>query len=319
MVYASTGSSWRPGSSTNPTILREVANPGALLSSFYFPAPETSKSYEIGFKSEWLDKRLRLNISAYHQDFKNYAYSSRNVFISASKLTNGVLVPNLFTANPALAVGVPAKVDGVEGELGFKVTDRFNIGVTASYALSKIKNGTIPCNDFYKADGTVGRDGIPDNRVPTLADINTATNNQQISTCKVNSRAGVGAPFSATVQSEFSQPIGESIGDAYVRGLFSYQGNSQNDPANAFDNIKAYGLLNLFAGIRSPDGGWDVGVYAKNVTNVGRVLNTPATPQTVSYQIGATGATGVTTYRQIQLYTPPREFGLNFTVRFGSR
>ncbi|MCW1431169.1 TonB-dependent receptor [Novosphingobium sp. JCM 18896] len=310
MIYASTGSSWRPGSSTNPTIFREIANPSPLLSSYYFPAPETSKSYEIGFKSEWLDKRLRFNVTAYHQDFKNYAYSSRNVFIAANR-ANGA--PNVFTAGPAIAVGVPAKVDGIEGEIGYRITDRFDIGVTASYALSKIKNGRIPCNDYSP------RDGVPDTSgaVPTYTAIQTANGGEQIAVCAVNYRAGVAAPFSATVQSEFSQPVG--FGDAYVRGLFSYQGDSQNDPANAFDDIKAYGLLNLYAGIRSADGSWDVGIYGKNITNVGRVLTTKATPDTVSYQIGATGANGVSTYRQVQLYTNPREFGVNFTVRFGSR
>jgi iron complex outermembrane receptor protein len=318
MVYASTGSSWRPGSSTNPTILREIANPSPLLSSFYFPEPETSKSYEIGLKSEFLDHRLRFNVTAYHQDFKNYAYSSRNVFIAASRRVNGVLVPNVFTAGPAIAVGVPAKVDGVEAEIGFKATDRFDIAATLSYSLSKIKNGRIPCNDYAP------RDGVPDSAgvVPTFNQIQTANNGEQVAVCSVNYRAGVGAPFNATVQSEYVQPIGESTA-AYLRGLFSYYGDSQNDPANAFDDIKAYGMLNLYAGLRSDDGMWDVGIYSKNLTNVGRVLNTDATPQTVSYQVvgatGAVGGTGVTTYRAVKLYTQPREFGVNLTVRFGSR
>ena len=318
MVYASTGSSWRPGSSTNPTILREIANPSPLLSSFYFPEPERSKSYEIGFKSEWLDKRLLLNVTAYHQDFQNYAYSSRNIFIAASRLVNGQLVPNVFTAGPAIAVGVPAKVDGVEAEIGYRVTDRFNIGATLSYSLSKIKNGRLPCNDYAP------RDGVPDaaGGVPTFTAIQAANGGEQVATCSVSTRAGVGAPFSATVTSELSQPV-SGFGDAYLRGLFSYYGNSQNDPANAFDNVKSYGMLNLFAGLRSSDGDWDVGLYAKNLTNVGRVLNTPASPQNVSYQVagatGVVGGTGVTTYRQVQLYSPPREFGLNATFRFGSR
>lgn len=312
MVYASTGSSWRPGSSTNPTILRNIANPSPLLSSFYFPAPETSKSYEIGFKSEWFDKRVRLNVTAYHQDFKNYAYSSRNVFIAAN---SGTGAQTVFTAGPAIAVGVPAKVEGVEAEIGVKVTPRFEVGATLSYALSKIKNGRIPCNDYSP------RDGIPDvsGAVPTFNAIQAANGGEQVAVCSVNYRAGVGAPFSATIQSEFSQPVSDRFGDAYIRGLFSYNGNSQNDPANAFDDIKSYGILNLFAGLRGTDGSWDVGVYAKNLTNVGRVLITPASPQTVSYQILASGQTGVTTYRAIQLYTPPREFGFNFTLRFGSR
>jgi iron complex outermembrane recepter protein len=318
MVYASTGSSWRPGSSTNPTILREIANPGPLLSSFYFPDPERSKSYEIGFKSELLDRRLRLNVTAYHQDFENYAFSSRNVFIAGARNAGGGLVNNVFTAGPAIAVGVPAKVQGVEAEIAFQATERFSLGAMASYSISKIKNGQIPCNDYFP------RDGIPDSvsQVPTFSQITTANNGEQLAVCSVNYRAGVAPPFSATITSEFTQPVSASA-DAYLRGLFTFNGDALNDPANAIDEVKAYGILNLYAGLRSPNGDWEIGLYGKNITDVGRVLTTPASPQTVPFQVvgqtGVVGSNGVTTYRAVQLYTAPREFGLNFTWRFGSR
>lgn len=322
MVYASTGSSWRPGSSTNPTILRDVANPGPRLLAFYQPDPETSKSYEIGFKSEFFDRRLRLNVSAYHQNFKNYLYSAPNIFVSGRSRSSGV--DTVLTAGPAIAASVPAKVDGVEAEIGFKVTPRFDIGATLSYSISKIKNGAVPCNDYFLPNGALGSDGIPDAsaKLPTFAQANSVNGGQQVQLCNVNYRAGVSAPFSATVQSEYSQPLG-SVGDAYVRGLFTYNGDSQNDPANAFDDVKAYGLLNLYAGIRADDGSWDIGVYGKNVTNVGRAITLNANATSVSYVVagasGFAGATGTTTYRQVPGYTIPREFGVNFRVAFGSR
>ena len=76
-------------------------NPALVSGTF---DPETVKSYEIGFKSEFFDHRARLNVTAYRQDFKNYAYSSRNVFIAGARSVNGALVNNVFTAGPAIAV-----------------------------------------------------------------------------------------------------------------------------------------------------------------------------------------------------------------------
>jgi iron complex outermembrane receptor protein len=172
--------------------------------------------------------------------------------------------------------------------------------------------------------------------VPTVAQILAANGGKQVALCDVSYRAGIAAPFGAVVQSEYALPIG-SVGDGYLRGLFSYYGNSQNDPGNAFDDIKAYGLLNLFAGVRDPDGGWDVGVYVKNVFDVGRALLVTSNAQTSSYQqlfctpqvpqiaqfcpTGAItfGQNATSTYRGIQSYTPPRELGINVRIAFGSR
>ena len=46
-----------------------------------------------------------------------------------------------------------------------------------------------------------------------------------------------------------------------------------NDPNNAYDNVDAYGLLNLYAGLRSSDGVWEVALFARNFTDTEEVLN----------------------------------------------
>jgi iron complex outermembrane receptor protein len=327
MVYGSFGTSWRPGSSTNTIMLREITDPGTLLASYYYPKAEKSKSFEIGFKSEWFDRRLRLNVTAYHQTFKNYAFSSRNLFVAGTDASGANRV---ITVNPALAVGVPAKVDGVEAEIGFQATPNWSIAATLAYSKSKIRNGTIPCNDYFP------HDGIPDasSQVPTYDQIIAANGGNQIAECNVNFRAGTSAPFSAVVQSEYSRPIG-NFGDGYLRGLFSFNGNSLNEPGNAFDDVKSYGLLNLFLGVRDPDGAWDLNFFAKNVFDVGRSLITTSNALNVSYQqlyctpmvpvvcpadrAVTVGQNATSTYRGIQSYTPPREFGINLRVAFGSR
>lgn len=314
MAYASFGTSWRPGSATNPIIIANsqanLAGLDSTLASLVYPDPETSESYEIGIKSDWLDKRLRVNLTAFHQDFKNYAFSSRNVIFAGTSLTG---LQRTFTAAPALAVAVPAKVNGVEAEIAFQATPQWSMNAVLAYAKSKIKNGAIPCNDYNPNDGQP--DSLPSN--PTYQQVLDANGGAQVATCTVNSRAGIGAPFNMTFQTQYDQPLSDSL-DGYVRALVTYNGKSQNDPVNAVDDIKAYGVVNLFAGIRDPDGAWDLGLYGKNLFDVLRVTTRNSNAQTANYQVLATGVQAVSSYRSITINNP-QEFGVTLRVSFGSR
>ncbi len=310
MAYASFGTSWRPGGSTNSIIMRDNVAPTALLSSLYFPGDEKSKSYELGVKSNWLDNRLTLNVTAYHQTFENFAYFARNVFFAGKDAAGN---NRLFPPATGIAVGVPVKVDGVEAELQFRPTDNLDLGVVASYSKSKIKNGTIPCNDYFP------HDGIPDSSssVPTYDQVMAATGGGGVSLCDVSTRAGLGAPFSATFQSEYRMPVGDTM-DGYLRGLVTYNGNSQNDPTNAFDDIKSYALINLFAGVRDSDGGWEVGAFVKNLFDTHRSLVVNNSAYSTGYRTFTGAANGVTTYRG-SISNNPRELGVTARISFGSR
>lgn len=311
MAYASFGTSWRAGGSTNATLLRDFQIT-PFLQGLLIPDPEKSESYEIGVKTDLLDHRLRLNVSAYHQTFDNFQYFQRSLFVAGSSLDGAPRVEQ----TTGMAVGVPAKVTGVEAEAEFLATDQWSLGAVASYAKSKVKNGSVPCNDFYDAAGNVGSDGVPDSQTPNFADIMAATGGNGVAFCQFNGRAGLAAPFTATLQSEYNHPISSNM-DGYVRGLVSYFGKSQNDPLNLIDDISAYALVNLFAGIRDPGGSWEVGGYVKNVFDTGRILIREASVNTV--EIRSPGpATVSSAYRTVS-YTAPREFGITARVSFGSR
>ena len=117
MVYASYGTSWRPA--INVVGDFSVAR-SALENSFLILPPETSKSFEIGFKSDWFDKRLQLNATLYQQDFVNFPYRSTSgvYFINyAAAVTNNVVTvtptPTLFNFVGAVPVLGAGKVDYV--------------------------------------------------------------------------------------------------------------------------------------------------------------------------------------------------------------
>ncbi|MGO4170343.1 TonB-dependent receptor [Novosphingobium sp. YAF33] len=327
MVYASTGSSWRPGINVvgDFNIL-----PSATEKSFTNLPAETSKSYEVGFKSTLMGGRMRFNVTGYHQKFKNYPY----------RVSNGVYYVNTVAdRNSAgqvtgihqevgqfnFAGAVPVEVNGVEGDLSFDISDRWTMGLLASYSLGKIKNGTVPCNDL-------NGDGVPDNvlSAPSLAQLQAAVGSENLATCQVTQRSAFQPPFSATLQSEYSLPISNRF-DGYLRGLVTYNGKSQSDPTNIYDNVGDYALVNLYAGIRDPKGMWEVSLYAKNLFEVEKALSRTS-PLSTSYQqlgfggfgpngpilTGPTAATTTSTYTGITM-TPPREFGLNVRFSFGSR
>lgn len=327
MIYANTGTSYRPGISAVGDF--NIAR-SARENSFLNLAAETSQSYEVGLKSSLFNRRVRFNLSGYYQKFTNFPYRSPNgvyyVNTVAVRNAQGQVTGTAQQVGVFNFVGaVPVEVKGVEVELSGNITPRWSLGVVASYSDGKIKNGIIPCNDLNS-------DGKPDTSTtaPTLAALQAAVGANNLSQCSVTQRSAFQSPFSASVQTEYSLPITNHV-DGYLRGLFNLNGSSQGDPTSAFDDVGSYGLLNLFVGIRAPDGQWELTAYAKNITDEVRVL-TRGNPLSTSYQqlgfggfgpggpilTGPTGTSADTGYVGITT-TPLREFGLSFKFRFGSR
>lgn len=79
---------------------------------------EAVDSYELGFKSQWLDDRLRFNLAAYQMDFSNFQLNS----------FNGVS----FTI-----INVPARSKGVELELVAAPTKGVDFNISVSHNIAK--------------------------------------------------------------------------------------------------------------------------------------------------------------------------------------
>jgi iron complex outermembrane recepter protein len=203
--------------------------------------------------------------------------------------------------------------------------DRFTIAANLAYADGKIRNGLVPCNDL-------DRDGVPDQvtSAPTLDELLAAVGSDNLAACRVTQRSSLGPPWSGNIRAEYNHPIMAGT-EAFVRGLFSWNGSSQVDPANSFDDYDSYGLLNLYLGLRDPDGAWEVQLYGKNITNNKTVLTVDNGPFLTSYQqLRITGfqdgrpvltpgsATADSPYTEITM-VPRQEFGVNFRIALGSR
>lgn len=295
LAYATVGSSWRRGGS-NTGITNADNNP--LLAALNYTPNETSTSYEVGVKTNWLDQRLRLNLAGFYQKYKNLIFQVTSIpYLQSNGQTAQV-------ANTNINVGADAVVTGFDLDGAFQATGNFSVSLGVSYADGKVDNDTVPCRD-------ANFDGVEDSGSPTVAQFRTA--GTYVAQCRSNQSVSRDPIWSGNLQSEVHVPVSDA-GDGYVRGLLNYYpGNSR---ASVGYKVPGYALLNLYAGIRSPDGGWDIGIFARNVTNTGVTLSRdPSLIATTSNIDSFFGGTG---YRYVT-YTAPRQIGLNVRFAFGAR
>ncbi|MFM6932124.1 MAG: hypothetical protein ACKOUT_07760 [Novosphingobium sp.] len=212
------------------------------------------------------------------------------------------------------------KVDGVEAELAFNPSRRLSFGLTMNWSDSRIGSGAkIACSD-------VNKDGVPDSTAPTLAQMQAAYGAEHLAECGAKGSATFLPKWSGTARAEYNMPVTDGA-ELYLRGLLSYRGATRNDEQNPYDNVGAYGIANLYAGIREPQGRWEVGGYVKNVGNVIRLTqgnDSASTLSTTLLRVApgnplAFGSQQYTSYYRSVSTTAPREFGVSARFTFGGR
>jgi iron complex outermembrane receptor protein len=117
LVYASAAKGYKGGGYNGGFV--------ASLANWVAYKPEDVKAYELGFKSDWLDRRLIFNGAFFYNDYKNLqAVSSRSNLLG---------VPGNFLANVS-----KAEITGAEFELTARPTQNFE--VRAGLGLLDAKN-----------------------------------------------------------------------------------------------------------------------------------------------------------------------------------
>lgn len=195
--------------------------------------PETISSYEAGIKTQWLDKRLRVNLTGFYYDYKDLQVQS-------------LIGPGItLTANAAAA-----KVKGIE----FESTGRFgNLELSANFTYLDAKYGNF-------AQATVPGAFRPfvagDPRYNAAAGTYNAKGN----------RLNAAPEFAASGSAQYNVPLGSVT--AYGRGEVSYQSRVFYDPSNvAISSQKPYAVVNLSIGVDTDDGLWSAQLAVKNVTD----------------------------------------------------
>jgi iron complex outermembrane receptor protein len=112
-VYASFSTGVKPGG-TN-------LNPGALIIPESF-SHEFVRAYELGLKSELFDRKLRLNLSGYYNDYRNLQTDSEDALPFDGGITN---IPK-------------SRIYGIEGEATLLLPDGFRLSGNAAFMKSKV-------------------------------------------------------------------------------------------------------------------------------------------------------------------------------------
>jgi iron complex outermembrane receptor protein len=225
--------------------------------------PEQIWSYEAGVKSDWFDRRMRVNVTAFKYDYKDLQVQS---LIGAGVVAIG----NAATAN----------VKGLEIETTGKPMP--DLLLAANFALLDARYGRF------------GASSVPSVLVPYVSGSPHFTASPTAPTYDASGNRLNAAPRSSVSGSaQYDYEIGR--GKAFVRGEYYWQDRVFYDPSNAaIMSQKPYDLVNLSFGYIS-DSRWDFRVIAKNVADTHYLISIaangvapaglPGDPRTVVLQV----------------------------------
>jgi iron complex outermembrane recepter protein len=118
LIYASVSTGYKAGGFNDGCVIGTGIGCG-LTEDFLYFNPETLTAYEGGIKFKLLDNALRLNIGAFHYDYKN---------LQLRQIATIAGVPQVFVQNAGTA-----KVDGIEMEAIITPSDRDTVEFGINY------------------------------------------------------------------------------------------------------------------------------------------------------------------------------------------
>ncbi|MEY2883606.1 MAG: hypothetical protein RL490_1330 [Pseudomonadota bacterium] len=258
-----------------------------------FVEPEIPTSYEIGLRSQFLDRKATVNLTAFKTDFRNFQAQAfdQNVFparfttVNAGKLTT----------------------QGIEAELNLRPIAGLSLNAQGTYLDTEYR-------DFQNIACYIGQ--------PLLAFGTARTDPRQ---CIRTSAAGAGvtegtglpltdAPkFTYTLSAAYDIPVGNMMlnlgANWFHRSSVTYSSNG--DPGLTQDG---YGLLGANISLRSENNRWRLSVFARNLLDkyfVSRVISQPVLNSPATAPLGS--------YAQFPSADARRIIGVSLDVKIGGR
>ncbi|ANI80054.1 MULTISPECIES: TonB-dependent receptor [Sphingobium] len=283
-AYFAYGHSYRAGSTG-------VAVPLGVSRDLIRTKPEKTDSFEVGLKGKLFDNRANFTVSAFYQTLENYLSRFTGIYYESA-------AANPPTGGFDFNYNGDAKIKGVEASIDGRITDNWDLGVSASYVRARYDNALVPCNDYA---GT----GSPNQNAPSPA----VTGPGNVSYCVTNGRLAQTPDFNLTANTEIRFSVGEVT--PFVRALLNYRPGFYADRVDY--DYRSRTLLNLFAGFRTEGDRFELTAFAKNVLNQKRITNISL--GTTQFNTAVPGLTYNSGYQTVNV-TNPREFGLTGTFRF---
>jgi len=222
---------------------------------------EKTWNYEVGAKTQWMDRRVTFNISAFYSDIKNLQATT----------TAG-------TCSSRIVFNVPtARSEGIEAELFARPTVNWDFGLSATLIDAKLTSSVISTLPPKAGTGcppacTVVVGGLADgNRLPTapktqaVGSVGYTLPVQSMDFFASFTIQYVGSSFS---QFENEEPgwgqIGGS-GDPNAARLISYGGPLTVSQINFNSELPSYTLANLRFGLKTER--WQAAAYINNIAD----------------------------------------------------
>jgi iron complex outermembrane recepter protein len=276
LVYTSYARSFKTGGITLNGVPTD-ANTGLPLLGTERVRPEKVSNYELGIKTQFLNRRATLNLAAYRTDIKDFQATVNNGQVSVIR--------------GYLANAEKVQVQGAETDFSYRPNENWNFYVNGAYTDAVYDKFTgAPCPPELSGGATTttntanaGAPGVPGSVSPAFCDVS----GQWL--------PGV-SKWSGSWGFQY-QHAGNFLGregEAY----FGYDGNarsrwSSNPSRSIYSDVGGYGLANFRLGFRSGSN-WDVYAWVRNALgkeyfqelsaatggNTGLVVGIPGDPRT---------------------------------------
>jgi iron complex outermembrane receptor protein len=194
--------------------------------------PETVKSVEIGYKSQWFERKLTLDASVYHYDYKNLQLEQATIF--------GVPIVN----------APKSHVWGLDLSSVAAVTNHLKFDASATFLRARY-------DTFYNQDTTFGVPVCANPAVPASCPAGSSLAGTPLN--KAPTAAG-------TIGIDYSLPT--AIGALDLRAETYATSNYHLREYNLPYTIQGgYAIENLYATLKLNEDHFEVRAYGKNVTN----------------------------------------------------
>ncbi len=251
---------------------------------------EKTWNYEVGMKSQWMDRRVTFNISAFYSDIKDLQANT----------TAG-------TCSSRIVFNVPtARSEGIEAELFARPNANWDFGLSATFLDAKLTSSVIAPSTEQVVGGLA--DG---NRLPTSPKAQAAASVGY--TLPVSGAQDFFANFTVQyVGSSFSQFENEEPGfgnictgcpnaaNPYAAGLDAFGGPLSISSFTFNPELPSYTLANVRFGLKTDR--WQLAAYINNITDKNTEL-------ALDYERGRTARLGYLTNQ-------PRTYGVYGSYSF---
>lgn len=203
------------------------------LTPFDFVDPEEINSYEIGFKSELAQKRVRVNASAYYYDYKNLQRQYNDIDTGASRVE---------AARKAEVYGLDLLVEALPIE---SLTLSANVNLMHSEYRHFVSSGSLIPNTELVGPGVPGNS-------PVLRDLS-------------GNELTRAPDWSFNLSADWRIPLG-SLGETAIQVGYFRTASYFINPTNRIRQ-DAYDLLSSSITYVAPGGRWRASLWGRNLTN----------------------------------------------------